>query len=493
MDLKSLKSGSDIRGTALNISGATVDLTLDAVRTITKAFYYYMLNHRRGKAVAVGCDPRLSSPDIKVAVIDALTESGADTVDIGLCSTPAAFMMTQFESVPADMAVMITASHHPKDKNGLKFFDRNGGLSGRDIENILELASYGVSATPSKAGQSTNGDYFKLYIDHLIALVRDAFNEEKPLTGLKIVVDAGNGAGGFYAENVLKSLGADTEGSQFLEPDGNFPNHAPNPENAAAIRSISECVVKHGADLGIIFDTDVDRAAVIGDKGEAINRDALIALAAKLTLQKYPGATVVTDSVTSLPLTAFIEAAGGVHHRFKRGYRNVIDEAVRLNSEGVTAPLAIETSGHAAFLDNMFLDDGAYLATLIVIEAAKAKREGRRLLDLIDGFTVPLEQAEVRLPLTSADWKVFGSAVVDGLDMLKSKKIKVASDSREGVRLLVPALQGFVMLRQSVHDPVIVVNAESNVAGGVKKLLGLISAYVSAFSDIDVSALTAAL
>ena len=175
-------------------------------------------------------------------------------------------------------------------------------------------------------------------------------------------MDAGNGAGGFFADKVLEVLGADTNGSQFLDPDGTFPNHIPNPEDKEAMESICDAVIKKNADLGIIFDTDVDRAAVVDRFGRDINRNRIIALISAIVLGERKGATIVTDSITSEGLKKFIEEdLGGVHHRFKRGYKNVINEAIRLNEEGTYTPVAIETSGHCALMENYFLDDGAYL------------------------------------------------------------------------------------------------------------------------------------
>lgn len=138
---------------------------------------------------------------------------------------------------------------------------------------------------------------------------------EKPLAGLKILVDAGNGAGGFFAGEVLAKLGADTAGSQFLDPDGSFPNHVPNPEDAAAMAATIDAVNANDADLGIVFDTDVDRSGVVDKNGRAINKNKLIALMAAITLRDVPESTIVTDSVTSSGLTAFIEAHGGKHFR----------------------------------------------------------------------------------------------------------------------------------------------------------------------------------
>lgn len=386
MDLKQLKSGTDVRGTALGGYGSEVNLTKEAVRAIVDAFGFWLQGRVSGKTVAVGCDSRLSSPAIKSIAANSLSDAGYTVLDCGLCSTPSMFMMTQFASTKASASIMVTASHHPCDKNGLKFFLPSGGLEGSQIEEILALASRGEKLNAQQKGEIKKGDYMAHYCEFLTGLVQRECGEKKPLEGMKIVVDAGNGAGAFYVERVLNPLGADTAGSQFLEPDGNFPNHIPNPENRDAMASIARATLNAKADLGIIFDTDVDRAAIVDSSGKEINRNTLIALISAIILKQQPGATIVTDSVTSDGLKEFIESRGGVHHRFKRGYKNVIDEAIRLCNEGVNAPLAIETSGHAALKENYFLDDGAYLVTRIIIEAVKLRREGKPLLSLIDGL-----------------------------------------------------------------------------------------------------------
>ena len=176
-------------------------------------------------------------------------------------------------------------------------------------------------------------DFMPVYEAHLRKIIIegvDAKGEKRnsPLSGLRIVVDAGNGSGGFLATRVLAPLGADVSGSQFLEPDGTFPNHAPNPEDKAAMRAAVAMVRAARADLGIVVDTDVDRSAVVGASGEPINSNRYIALMAHIVLQKYPGTAIVTDSVTSDGLAEFIEAKGGKHVRYRRGYRNVINKWV---------------------------------------------------------------------------------------------------------------------------------------------------------------------
>ncbi|MFM7613386.1 MAG: phosphomannomutase/phosphoglucomutase, partial [Synechococcales cyanobacterium] len=281
-------------------------------------------------------------------------------------------MSTVTPGFNCDAGVMITASHLPFNRNGLKFFTTQGGLEKGNITAILNLAAQGAIPLSPKPGTIESMDFISVYADQLVHFIRTQVQHPihplYPLTGLKIIVDGGNGAGGFYATKVLEPLGADVTGSQFLEPDGLFPNHVPNPEDREAMESICQAVLTHQADFGIIFDTDVDRAAAVDHQGQELNRNRLIALIAAIVLKEHPGSTVVTDSITSDGLNTFIEQElGGRHHRFKRGYKNVINEAIRLNGVGEESWLAIETSGHGAMRENYFLDDGAYLVSKLLI------------------------------------------------------------------------------------------------------------------------------
>ena len=161
------------------------------------------------------------------------------------------------------------------------------------------------------------------------------------------------------------------------------------------------------------YDTDVDRAGAVEADGTELGRNRLIALAAAIAAEQAPGSTIVTDSVTSDQLAEFIEKKLGCrHHRFKRGYKNVINEAKRLNEVGETCLLAMETSGHGALMENYFLDDGAYLATKIVIRYAQLRRQGRTLADLLEGMREPLEARELRFRLLPEDFKAAGAAVL---------------------------------------------------------------------------------
>ncbi|KAG6405547.1 hypothetical protein SASPL_133137 [Salvia splendens] len=175
----------------------------------------------------------------------------------------------------------------------------------------------------------------------------------------QIIVNAGNGSGGFFTWDVLDKLGADTFGSLHLNPDGMFPNHIPNPEDKTAMALTLAAVLQTNADLGIVFDTDVDRSGVVDKDDNPINGDKLIALMSAIVLKEHPGTTVVTDARTSLALTRFITDRGGRHCLYRVDYHNVIDKGAQLNRDDVETHLMMETSGHGALKENYFLDDGS--------------------------------------------------------------------------------------------------------------------------------------
>ena len=485
-----LKNGTDVRGTAIaGVENDPVTLTDEAVLAIAKAFFVWAAK-KTGKpcpTVAVGHDSRLSADHICALVAEGVSSCGGNVILTGLSSTPSMFMLLQ-DGFGADVSVMITASHLPYQKNGLKFFAKDGGLEGADVAEILKIAAAGDF--PAGKGSVTNKSYIEQYSADLVRKVREACGTDKPLAGKKILVDAGNGAGGFYVDLVLKPLGADTEGSQFLEPDGAFPNHIPNPENETAMQSVCAAVRKHRADFGIIFDTDVDRAGAVAPDGEEINRNRLIALISAILLEERPGAVIVTDSVTSDGLAAFIAKHGGVHRRFKRGYKNVINESKRLNAEGKYSPLAIETSGHAALKENFFLDDGAYLVTRLLIALAKCAKEGKDLMALIADLPEPAEAGEVRLKFTpGCDFKTLGAGVI--ADFTKYAEscphLTLAPDNCEGVRVNFDKEHGngWALVRMSLHEPIMPINVESNDIGGNARIKAELYAFLSKYDFLD--------
>ena len=517
--LKKLQNGSDVRGVALEgVPGEPVTLNEEAAYLIGAAFVDWLADKKGKKpselSIAVGRDPRLSGPALANAMFAGFgSKDVGRVVDMGIATTPACFMTTVTPGVAYDAGIMLTASHLPFNRNGAKFFTSEGGLDKADIKRICEDAAAACEAAPDGHAIPLDGvddavesvPFLETYAAQLRDLIKKGANHptayDEPLTGMKIIVDAGNGSGGFFAKSVLEPLGADVSGSQFLDPDGKFPNHSPNPEDAEAMDSAVAATVKAKADLGVIFDTDVDRSAVIDGDGNPINRNKLIALLAAIILDEHPGSTVVTDSVTSDGLAEFIEGKGGKHVRYMRGYKNVINEGVQRDKAGEPCHLMIETSGHGAMKENYCLDDGAYIAVKIIIEAVRRRLSGGKgISDLLSELREPLEEKEVRLKITCDDFKAYGGDVLEQLkEAVGSMKgytpvdvnyegYRVNRDEGDGKR-------GWFLLRQSLHDPVMVLNFESEIPGGVGTMAKDVVAWLKEkdFASLDASAVYAIL
>lgn len=492
-NLLKLQNGSDIRGIAMEgVPGEEVNLDAAAASRIAQVFVHWLSIKTNKNPVSlnicIGHDSRLTSDSLSEALKKGICMMGARVSDAGLASTPAMFMSTVMPYYDFDGAIMLTASHLPFNRNGMKFFTAEGGLDKDDIKSILKKAN------------SVNfvGDYYESENVNLMDMYAAELRRQiGDLSGMKIVVDAGNGAGGFFATDVLARLGADVSDSLFLEPDGHFPNHQPNPEDKAALDAICTKVKECNADLGIIFDTDVDRSAAVSPSGKALARNEIVALAAALKAEEHPGGTVVTDSITSNELHTFLEDKLGLKHlRFKRGYRNVIKKAQELSASGEDAYLAIETSGHAAYSDNYYLDDGAYLAALIVKVAAKLKKEGLSIDSLISELGSPAESVEIRFSLTAENFAELGKEILAGVAFWaeNAENFSLEEPNYEGVRvnyelpyLAAPGgvAKGWFLLRQSLHDPVLPLNIESDTKGACFLVEEAIREFLKQYEGIE--------
>lgn len=406
---------------------------------------------------------------------------------------------------------MVTASHLPRDRNGFKFFSPSSpsGFSKAQIQSLglqaencaSALCEHGIIPEFSDEGAvscSEHVDWMPEYAESLKQAILSKTTEydiERPLTGLKIILNSGNGSGGFF-QQVLKDLGADTKACMHLEPDGTFPNGIPNPEDPAMLQQTTVACENAHADLGIMLDTDADRCgfvvprvvAATGERAhyEALNRDRLIALLGVVFAREKPGCAVVTDSVTSEGLTVFLQDKLGLKHiRYLKGYANVISRAKELTESGtMDAELAIETSGHCAMRENAYLDDGTYTAVQIVSLLARERSDSssqqKSLLDLVSEMEELDEVREVRLTTKDRSLKtmqeIFDVCVSEVINKCKASRSNedetwsIDDDNLEGIRVRLGHSQ-FFMLRKSLHDPIICVQIEARSKEEALKLI----------------------
>lgn len=253
------------------------------------------------------------------------------------------------------------------------------------------------------------------------------------------------------------------------------------------MESIRQAVLKNKADLGIIFDTDVDRMSAVLPNGDEVNRDAIIAMMTAIIAEDYPGGTIVTDSVTSDRLTRFIEGIGMKHHRYMRGYKNVINESIRLNNDGTVSPLAIETSGHGALSENYFLDDGAYMAVKLLIALAKAAKQNKPLAAFIETLEKGFEEREYRFKIDSDNFKEYGQNALNTFEeRAKAKGYQIAPNSYEGIRITFDTneVKGWLLLRMSLHDPQMPLNIEGVREGDCDRLFDIVLELLKGFDKL---------
>lgn len=293
-----LQNGNAVNGVSLTgVPGEPLSLREDEAKAIAIGFLVWLSDKtgRRPEAMtlAIGRDPRTSGPRLLDGLMDGFGAYGCKVYDFGYAASPAMYMATVFDDFACDGTVMITAGHLPYNRNGFKFFTKDGSLGEKDVTAVLEFAAdketqLAKIGRPPKEGQQVHrlgklvfeaekNDIMTPYCAFLKDRVMEEIGAgERPLAGMKIAVDAGNGGAGFYATRVLKPLGADISASQYIEPDGMFENHAPDPEDKDAFNAISLQTIGGGAELGLLFNADMDWFAAVDCRGRELVRGAMM-------------------------------------------------------------------------------------------------------------------------------------------------------------------------------------------------------------------------
>lgn len=274
-DIRTLQDGSKIIGIS---SGDDANLGRIEAGRIGGSFAWWLAQKVQKNnwdlKICVGYDSRLSYPELREGIMTGFQMFGAKHFDAGFATTPAMQMSTTMPFYEFDGAVMITGGNLPGEQNGFRFFTAEGELSEEDTAKVLGYAAKYVFVGEWYETEKTN--LMDMYAAHLRSALSKKLSEHGGnLKDIHIIIDASNGSCGFFADKVLAQLGADVSGSIFLEPDGNFPGHEPNPENEKALQSICKAVVDNKADLGIMFNSDGSEIAVVDSAGKVIPRNEI--------------------------------------------------------------------------------------------------------------------------------------------------------------------------------------------------------------------------
>lgn len=437
----------DIRGRV-----DTGQLNANVALWVGKALGTYLPKQFGTDHMFVGCDNRPSSIPLKAAMIEGLLSTGINVTDIGEVLTPTTYFATASYGKLGG-GVMITGSHLDQRYNGIKMAYDRLALAGDQIQDLLKLILDQAFAT-GEGKLDQDFDMIHKHMDKIAGMVK----LEKPL---KVALDSGNGLSGTYVPAVLEKLGCEVHGL-YLESDGTYPNHLPNPEDPDMTKDLEKLVTEVGADLGLAFDGDSDRCGFIDEHGHHIAADRLLALLARDVLSRHPGASVVFDVKSSQALPDEIRKYGGVPVMWKSGH-----SLMKQKMNEIGSPLGGEVSGHLFYGDDYYGFDDAPLVALKTLEIIS--RSDKTISELFD--EIPKLLATPEIILSAPDDIKF--AIIDeiGEELSKEHEVITVDGARANFE------DGWGLIRASNTQPAITLRFEAhkpeNMVANMKKFKAL--------------------
>jgi len=433
------------------------DLTEEVVNLVGKAFGTY-IQKGGGKKIVVGRDVRLSSEMFDHALSRGILSTGCDVISIGEVPTPVVYF--SMFNLPVEGGVVVTASHNPKEFNGLKFRKGHFSFYGDGIQELRKI----IEAKKFKEGKGklVKEDNRQAYLEE----IKERIDLKK---GLKVVIDAGNGTTGPIAPKLFRDLGCEVT-ELYCDPDGNFPHHLPDPTVPRYMEDLTERVKEEQADLGIGYDGDGDRIGVIDNRGEMIWGDKLLILYARDILEdkKTP---VVFDVKCSQALIDEIERCGGKAVMSRTGY-----PLVQAKMRKSQALLGGEMSGHMYFADNYFGFDDAIFASLRLVEVMS--KGNKTLSELMSDIPEYYATPEIRADCPDED----KFEVVKELKSFFEKKYDTINI--DGIRILFG--DSWALIRPSNTQPVIVLRFEARTKERLEEIKELIGKKMKEFPSVKI-------
>ncbi|MFH1787898.1 MAG: phosphomannomutase/phosphoglucomutase [Candidatus Altiarchaeota archaeon] len=434
------------------------DLTLDVAQDIGKAFGTYI----GGKGtVCVGRDVRLSSPELSRALIDGINSTGVSVINVGSVPTPILYFAVY--TLGVDGGVMVTGSHNPPEYNGFKMLKGKDTLYGEYIQELKGIIDEGCFM----GGKGTLNE--KDIVDDYVNYVA---KEIKVSRKIKVVVDGGNGAGGLIASKLYGKLGCDVV-ELYCEPDGNFPNHHPDPTVDEYTIDLREKVKAEKADFGIGFDGDADRAGFIADDGGIIRGDQALIIFSRDILTRNPGGKIISEVKSSQGLFEDVERNGGVPIMYRTGHSFI---KKKLKEE--QALIAGEMSGHFFFKERWFgFDDAIYAGARMLEILSKSDDSASGIL-----ASLPKYYSTPEIRVSCPDDKKFG--LVDSVTKaLKDRGLNVVTV--DGARVTFP--DGWGLVRASNTSPKIILRFEAKTMERLEEIKELILSEVRKHPEAEIN------
>lgn len=425
--------------------------------------------------VTITRDARLHSPVLEKALSDGITSTGANVINLGLAPTPIGYYseVVGIEGYNVIAAAIITASHNPKEYNGLKMTYNKRTLTESQIREVRDITFKNWLNNPETSAEKTLKMTGKVEEKNIIPDYIKDMEERfgKIGEGVKVVVDSANATGGVVGPKLYKKLGCEVV-ELFSEPDGNFPNHHPNPSVEKTLDTLKEVVAKEHADVGIAYDGDSDRIGIVDSEGRFLTGDKLLLIYAQDLIEKCKAKnivpTVVSEVKCSQVLFDTIDRLGGHAVMCKTGHGYIKDKMKETN-----ALLAGEMSGHTFFKDRYYgFDDAVYAGCRIIEIIAKHKKLNPefKISDMLKAFDEVYSSPEVRYPcpnelkkstlekvqtMVETDKNIFGSPIKDIITL-------------DGMRIVFDG--GFALIRQSNTEPVFTLRFEAKTKEECDKL-----------------------
>lgn len=430
------------------------DLDVDSVYRLGLSIGAYYLGNGAEK-ISVGRDCRLSSPDLKEALIKGFVESGIKVIDIGMVPTPVLYF--SIFHLGLDGGVQITGSHNPPEYNGFKVCLGKTTIHGDEIQKIRDI--YEKGRFKKGPGGLEQAEVISSYLSCLVENIVPGDIRRK------VVVDAGNGVGGMVAPDAYTAMGFDVE-RLFCEPDGHFPNHHPDPTIPENLNYLTKEVLSKSADLGIAFDGDADRIGVIDNEGNTLWGDQLMIIFSRDILERNPGAKIIGEVKCSQVTYDDIRKHGGVPIMWKAGHSLIKS---KMKEEG--AIFAGEMSGHLFFADRYFgYDDAIYAGARLLEIMSRTKKEVRQLLA---GVPHMVNTPEIRIDCPDDRKFRIVAAIAEGF----KKEYEVIDV--DGARVLFEG--GWGLVRASNTQPVLVLRFEALDEGRLKEIRDLFMTRLNPF------------
>ncbi|HJH27824.1 MAG TPA: hypothetical protein C5S37_13920 [Methanophagales archaeon] len=537
---KTTYRANDIRGIASE-GYPNFQLSNDFCTVTALAYVELLRKHRRKKPlelkVVLGKDVRNSSPRLKTAFAEALVSRGVHVIDIApaekVSSTPLMYFATWL--FDADGGVEVTGSHLDKEWNGFKLCIGSESTTSNQINEMFQTAKKLEEALKTGSlhvpGAAVKGeleevdvlpDYHAMIAANVI--LRDRWEElasralsgdsslrealstalheieklpesrTKPLTGLKIVYDAGNGTTGVIAPPIFRDLGAEVF-ELYCEPNGNFPHHLPDPTIPGFLTDLHTEVQRKNAHIGLSSDCDGDRAGAVSPLGQNIIGEQILALLCKHILKEHPNAKIVYDTKCSDAIREIITENGGVPVEWKTGF-----SFIKTKMDAVGAVAGGEMSGHVYFAKNNRADDAVFaFSELLLLTAAELHR--KRKTDVVDEMLADflkryVNTPEIRIPVVSDEEKERVSDVVENyyraLAVKNRREYKRRTDEAgndiDGVKIEFVKENGWALVRRSNTSPVIILRMEARNEEGLRTIEEHVIKKFSAFDTVDLNA-----